>query len=970
MSRRALVAVTLALAAHLACSRGPSCLDGDCEKTTPCEDLYFECETRTVRAEVLGALPATLQLARAQGAAGDYVLSNGVITAVISAIGAPTDLAPTGGNLIDLGPSGGADDLTIYYQLAGLLPDDAFAYERAELVDRAPEYVALIVRGHLDGRPAVKVATRYELRPCDPGLRVRSELWNGSPDLQAFAIADTAHWGKRRVLPFAPASGQGYLAPELELLELTSLWRPLPYGAAAAPSADGPGYGVVACDRDTVHGVNDPEVSALGTELATVHPGETLVYERFLATAGAPGGRGGGFFAGSGPASAIDALLAARQQIDDTQEPLAITGRIMAEGFGFGGDVRRGSVVLVRRDDRAPLTAVVPDELGSFRATVPAGTEVDYEVWSFGRRVLRGQVPEGGEVGDLTVTAPATVTLHVTRGGVPDHALVVVEPRDAQTRSTVTGSFHGRQTRCAPWLGPPDGASPACNHILVEPAGTDVEIPTGRYWLYATGGPEATLARQEVELTAGEITSIDLAIEPLAIAPPGWLGADLHVHGAASFDSGLPDRDRVRSFLAAGIDVIAATDHDYVTDYAATVDQLGAGDRVLVMGGLETTPLIPFLDIPGEDLPRVIGHFNFWPLTPVPASPRGGAPWDERLEPGALFDRLEPLIGADGVRMINHPWDEPTFGRDLGYLRAIEFDPRAPIPARDDGTANGTLARTPAGGHANLAWDVMEVQNGAGADEWMKTRTLWFALIGAGHPVPGAANSDSHGLRDNQLGWGRTWVEVGAELASTTPATFDRALKAGAVCAGSGVFIEVTVGPSGAPRRGLSLAPVVPRPGDVVAITVRAAPWIPVTQVRAVTAAGERVLVSDLPAPADPFGTEGVVRWRGELALAELVVGADDWIVIEAGLPPPPYADLDGDGVLDTGDNDGDGVVDARDVEEDEDVGPIENPPDPEDESDPRFHMTRVVPRSWPIGFTSPLLVDLAGDGWDPPGAP
>ena len=137
----------------------------------------------------------------------------------------------------------------------------------------------------------------------------------------------------------------------------------------------------------------------------------------------------------------------------------------------------------------------------------------------------------------------------------------------------------------------------------------------------------------------------------------------------------------MRSFLAAGVDVIAATDHDYVTDYAATVRALGAEDRLLVMGGLETTPLIPFLDVPGEDLPRVIGHFNFWPLTPLPASPRGGAPWDERLEPGELFDLMDPLIGPDGVRMINHPWDEPQFGRDLGYLRAIGFDPRTPLPA-------------------------------------------------------------------------------------------------------------------------------------------------------------------------------------------------------------------------------------------------------------------------------------------------
>jgi hypothetical protein len=230
--------------ASAGCGR-ESCLGGDCEATTPCDRLgeVADCAAPTLFVGDLAAAPRPGRCRGAQRRArpGDVVLSNGVVTAVVSAIAAPTDLAPTGGNLIDLGPVGGADDLTIVYQLAGLLPDDAFAYDRLEVVDRAPAYVAVIARGHLDGRPEVEVATRYELRPCEPGLRVRSELHNGSPDRQAFVIADTAHWGKRRVLPFAPIAGQGYLAPELELLELTDLWRPAPYVAAATPVGRRPG---------------------------------------------------------------------------------------------------------------------------------------------------------------------------------------------------------------------------------------------------------------------------------------------------------------------------------------------------------------------------------------------------------------------------------------------------------------------------------------------------------------------------------------------------------------------------------------------------------------------------------------------------------------------------------------------------------------------------------------------------------
>ncbi len=957
----AAIGATAIACALTGCAGDRNCLGGDCEATAPCAGLRFECAAPRLHLGSVATAPAELRLDLAQGAAGDTLISNGVITAVISAIDEPIDLAPTGGNLIDLGPAGGIDDLTLLYQLAGILPDDAFAYDRLELIDRSPAYVAVIARGHLDGRPDVPVATRYELRPCDPGLRVRSELANHGALPLTFVIADASHWGKRRVVPFVPRAGQGYQQPSLDLLELTALWSSQDYVAGAAPQPAAPAYGEVACNQSAIHGVADLEISAIGTDLEVVAPGDALVLERMIVSAGH----------GDGPAPAITSLLAARGQLFG-EATTAVHGQVTAGGLPFGGDVRRASIMIVRGADRVPVSAVVPGSDGRWQATAPAGATLAWELWSFGRKVAEGAVPAGSDVGAEVAPEPATVELAVTgTGGGPDrgiHALVVFDPADAATRAAVTGTLHGRLDVCAPWLGPPTGSSPACNRVLVTPTGTEVEVPAGHYWVYASAGPEHTVARTEVTLVAGEVSTIDLAVRALAVRSPGWLAADLHVHGRASFDSGLPDRDRVRSFVAAGVDVIAATDHDYVTDYAATVAALGVEDQVMVMGGLETTQLIPWMEVAGAAVPRVIGHFNFWPLTPVPGSPRGGAPWDERVEPGALFDRLDPLIGADGVRMINHPWDEPLFGRDLGYLRSIDFDPRLPIPAGPAAAGNGVLLRTPGSGHRNLDWDVMEVQNGAGADELAKTRPLWFALISAGFPVPGAANSDSHGLRDNQLGWGRTWVQTGGTLAQATPVSFDRALKAGRVVAGSGVFVEVAIGLPGAPRRGLGLDPVVPGADERLLITVRAAPWIPVTELRIVTAKGVVRTITNLTAPTDPFGTDGVVRWQGAVRLAELIGATDDWIVVEAGLPLPPYADLDGDGVLDTGDNDGDGWVDAADIEPGEDSGPITTPPDPTDPADPRFVMTRIVPMSWPTGFSSPLLVDVDGAGWTPPG--
>jgi hypothetical protein len=487
--------------------------------------------------------------------------------------------------------------------------------------------------------------------------------------------------------------------------------------------------------------------------------------------------------------------------------------------------------------------------------------------------------------------------------------------------------------------------------------------------VFATAGPAHTLATADVELTAGALTPLSLTLQSIDLAPAGWLSADLHVHGRASFDSGLPDEDRVRSFVAQGVDVIAATDHDVIGQYATTVSALGLDGQVAVMGGLETTQLIPWLDVPGEALPKVIGHFNFWPLTAVPGAPRNGAPWDEQLEPGALFDTMAPLVGDDGLMMLNHPWDLPTFGRDLGYLRAIDFDPRRPITAAD--VHNGALLRRPAGGHRNLDWNVIEIINGADNAQLQKSRILWHALLAQGFVSPGAGNSDSHALTDNQLGWGRNWVDAGTTVAAFDPARFDAAVRDGRFVAGTGVVVTVEVGPAAGGRRGLGLTPYQAQPGDVLAIEVRAAPWVPVEEVRVVTSRGTKIVArgAQLSHPADPLGVAGVVRYQAQLPLAGLV-DRDDFIVVEAGLPYPLAGDLDGDGVVDTTDNNGDGVVDRADIgDPKDDYGPLQPPPDPAgDPQDPRYLVTRVVPGAWPEGFANPLLIDLDGGGWSPPG--
>jgi hypothetical protein len=140
-------------------------------------------------------------------------------------------------------------------------------------------------------------------------------------------------------------------------------------------------------------------------------------------------------------------------------------------------------------------------------------------------------------------------------------------------------------------------------------------------------------------------------------------------------------------------------------------------------------------------------------------------------------------------------------------------------------------------------------------------------------------------------------------------------------------------------------------------VEVRAAPWIPVTEVRFVVngAVVRTISGAEIQRPADPFGADGVVRWRGSLPLAQLTGGRDAWIVVEAGLPLPEARDLeDDDGLVDHIDGDGDGAIDDRHLARPR-------------ESDPRFHVDVVSPGTLPFAFTNPLVVDMDGGGWRAP---
>lgn len=969
------------------------CLRGgeSCVVPPPCKKVSFVCDDEFLSIKVIepgDVLPGGLS---AMASTGDILLQNSQVSVVIDAIEHPHLLAPSGGTILDIARRGSDNDsINNIFQATGLLPWDTANYDSARLIegsDGRGKFVALQVRGSLDDTVEVPIYTRYELRPCDVGIRLRTEAVNEGGDDAIWTLTDAFFWGGKENLPFAPAPGTGYNHPSFGLSTVDDVFKDVAFVAATAHTQPASSLATVSCSHKQLSGFHSEFVSAVGAPRRIVPPRDYEIFERFIAVTD-----------GTAVAPVADIALDIRRQLFG--EPVArLSGRLVLEG---GPQVRlndeaRASLTFFEGSgaDSTPWSQAVVAADGRFQLSLPADRDYRVEVSAFGRRVLDHSFRLGGDgtetdLGDLNLPAAGQVNVRVALegrgvGNGPGWAQVFFRPADQATLDAVNARLHASFSSCAPLLGAPHGPSPACNRMLVQ-GSAQVQVPVGRYDLYATAGPFVSLARATVDVVAGGVHPVVLGLQRLALLPDGALSGDFHVHGAASRDSSVPDLTRVQAFLAAGIDVIASTDHDTVWDYAAAMASLGAGDRIALMLGTEATGDILYRWVPNETVPKVNGHWNFWPLPFKKDAPYRGAPWDERAEPGLLMTRMQDA-GWDpdtGIVQLNHPWDVVEFGRDLGFPRAFALDATKPLLHDAPRKPQGIFHRTPTGARfRNSDYHLQEVMNGTKMARYLTYRAFWFYLLNQGVLRAGTANSDSHGLSDSVLGTPRNIVWTDTSVAAFDSVAFNAALKRGHIVGTNGPVIVARIG-----QAIPGLAPISPATGARLSIVVSAAPWVPVDEVRViVNGVVVRTLVDELSQATDPFAgrSADLVRLSASLPLSELIVGGrDSWIVVEAGRALADNADLDCDGVPDTGDNNGDGAIDYKDVDRNDDgvvdardrpkkrppacddtVGPLRQPPlaGLAERDSPRYHFETVVPGGYVSAFTNPFVIDGDADG-------
>jgi len=520
-----------------------------------------------------------------------------------------------------------------------------------------------------------------------------------------------------------------------------------------------------------------------------------------------PAGEGGEavpFFvlAGADPGSVTDA--AARLRKTPVRH---LHGRVV------GGD--RGIDVWGVGPEGKPVLHVKPGADGRFQAVAPPVDVGFYATMAQTRAspIVMRMAQDDSEL-----------ELMMLPGG---EARVRVVDLDSGRPLTARLIVHGVTPTADPNFGPDyraSGAGPLIDALRGEAV---MPLPSGRYRVLATRGPEYTMDEQPIDVTPGSAHDIRLALRHV-IDTTGWVGCDLHVHARPSFDSAVLPEDRVLSLVAAGIDFAVPSEHNAVGDYEPALEALDLSRELASVPGVEVTTARPS-----------IGHFNVFPY-PGPSIP----PFRHTTVRQIFAKAREG--DPSRVLQVNHP----RLGRAIGYFDYVGLDTktgRSEKEFRDD-------------------FDSVEVYNGADGAHRERVEAVltdWLRLLELGHRYVATGDSDSHRIQYMWAGYPRTYVALPAAQAGDTGQGIDKvalvaSLKAGHAVVTSGPFLEATINGQG-PGNTVTLAEHAAK----LHVIVRAAPWIDVSEVEVLlgTASIARVPVTSQPRrPAAPLSDLATAR--------------------------------------------------------------------------------------------------------------
>lgn len=354
--------------------------------------------------------------------------------------------------------------------------------------------------------------------------------------------------------------------------------------------------------------------------------------------------------------------------------------------------------------------------------------------------------------------------------------------------------------------------SEVARFVAIGPSEHDLE--PGSYHVAVSRGLEHDVHEEDATLLDGETTVVTATLAR-AIDTTGYVGADFHLHSELSTDSRHRVDAALRMIAAEGLELVASTDHDFLTDYGALAEDAGVAPWLVTIVGEEVSS-------------TVYGHLGGYPLARDTARAGSNAVvWLEAslLESIAGIRARGDVALGGAIVQLNHP--RLRGGGTFDYLA---------LDGTGAATADPAALGLPAGTDLDaLDADVVEVWNGYTRGDNEASFADWLALRARGRALTMVGNSDSH-RPDLPAGSPRTFLRVADDSRGAFGwAEAGAALRAGDATVAGGLFVTAEI------------AGVVAGASVPVHVVVQAPPWADATRLRIY--AGTTVAI-DRPIPA------------------------------------------------------------------------------------------------------------------------
>lgn len=382
----------------------------------------------------------------------------------------------------------------------------------------------------------------------------------------------------------------------------------------------------------------------------------------------------------------------------------------------------------------------------------------------------------------------------------------------------------------------------------------DFEVEPGEYELVVTRGTEYSLYSTPITVGSGDTLQLDAEIARV-LDTPGFISSDFHVHGIASPDSRVSDRDRIRQFAGEGVENLIMTDHDVLTDLGPRIQSMGFQAFLTSTVGEEITTFD-------------YGHFNAYPFTVNPELPSGGSTDFGRAAPpgmdfpsyGSFTRTPAEILELARTQPSSVPSTTAQVNHINGHFVPLRIDTSVAGPITDGLDAQARLARRldPAAGNLFQHFPALELWNGSsrGAQsEFVDERIgVWFNHLNKGLPTTAISDTDTHTFANLRTAGARTWTASPTDApAAVQPAEVAGAVDAGRAVGGQGIYVQTRLvardGSGAEAHLGLGgSTQVASSNGDVdLEIRIQAPTWAEFDTVRVYANAATEPLDPDAP---------------------------------------------------------------------------------------------------------------------------